>query len=98
MPAVGTKSDVFGGEGAGKQRRPEPVLYVVLCGNQPLAASSQHLLGAVDVVRFGRGEPGASRERVGGERHLVIRVPDPTMSSDHGRVLAVPGGWWLDDP
>src|SRR5262249_3786229 len=62
------------------------------------APSSRHVLTEVDEVRFGRGPRGATRMAVDGRRVLDIRLPDPRMSSQHGRLIRGPVRWVLDDP
>lgn len=74
--------------------RIRPVLYVLLLAGQPLAPPSRHLLDGVDTIAFSRGPRAARRD---GTR-LTIAIPDPVMSSDHGRVVATASGWLLEDP
>ena len=94
-----TVSNVYrdrGRRGAGGAR--SPVLRVLLHAWQPGAPTSRHRLDAIDVVELGRGEAGAVRAVEGGRRVLRLRVPDPRMSSDHGRLTARADHWLLDDP
>jgi DNA-binding NtrC family response regulator len=46
------------------------------------------------------GSAGASitRDRAHGLRRLLVRVPDPRMSSEHGQLVRAMGRWVLDDP
>src|SRR6185437_9068603 len=71
-----------------------PQLVIALDCDRPTAAPSRHLLDGLDEVTFGRGEPARRRD----QRALAIRLPDPRMSSDHGRLVREPGGWVLEDP
>src|SRR5262245_45868109 len=64
----------------------------------PGMAPSRHLLDDIDVVEFGRGPRTAQRDHAGGLHRLVIRVPDPAMSSEHGGMLRVQGRWMLEAP
>ncbi|HEY5937606.1 MAG TPA: sigma 54-interacting transcriptional regulator [Kofleriaceae bacterium] len=69
---------------------------LVLLGicDQLNARSSRHLLDGIDEVQFGRGD----RELVRSGRTLRLRIPDPRMSGNHGRLLRVANAWVLDDP
>jgi transcriptional regulator with GAF, ATPase, and Fis domain len=52
----------------------------------------------VDVVRLGRGEgPVSSRVAEGGERRLVVTLPDRWMSGQHARLSRALGRWLLED-
>jgi transcriptional regulator of acetoin/glycerol metabolism len=79
---------------------PSAQSYLVVLANSddPHAPSSRHVLSAVDEVRFGRGPRGATRMTVDGKRVLELRMPDPRMSSQHGRLIRGPARWVLDDP
>jgi transcriptional regulator with AAA-type ATPase domain len=76
----------------------QPYLVVLAVSDDLQSPSSRHLLGEIDEVRFGRGPRSATRTTIGATRILELRVPDPWMSSDHGRLLRGPVGWVLDDP
>jgi transcriptional regulator with AAA-type ATPase domain len=71
-----------------------PQLIISLHCDRPMTPPSRHVLEGVDEVVFGRGE--ALVERTG--RRLTIRIPDPRMSSDHGRLVRDRQAWLLDDP
>jgi len=71
-----------------------PVLRVVLAAHAPHEPGSRHRLDEVRTVSFGRGERAAVRA---GDT-LTLRLPDPMMSSDHGRLRRVEDGWLLEDP
>jgi len=73
---------------------PVPQLIVALDCDHPLTPPSRHVLDGLDEVTFGRGDRAAIREG----RRLAIRLPDPRMSSDHGRLVREGGAWTLDDP
>jgi sigma-54 dependent transcriptional regulator, acetoin dehydrogenase operon transcriptional activator AcoR len=95
----GTVTDVLaGGRDARAAARRQSILYLALRANAPLEAPSRHLLGDVDVVAFGRGPLAAIRDHHEGMRRLVLRIPDPLISHDHGRLLFAQGQWLIDDP
>ena len=71
-----------------------PYLVLIATPDVPEVASARHLLDDVDEVRFGRGPNAAIRTG----RTLELRVPDPRMSSDHGKLVRGLVGWVLDDP
>ncbi|MCE9576501.1 MAG: sigma 54-interacting transcriptional regulator [Deltaproteobacteria bacterium] len=75
---------------------PVPQLVLSMRCDQPTAAPSRHRLDGLDEVRFGRGP--ALVERDVRARRLTIRLPDPRMSSDHGRLVREGDTWVLDDP
>ena len=79
-------------------RHQEPVLRVLLHAWRPQQPTSRHRLDEVDVVEFGRGPPAVTRDCDGGGSVLRIRVPDPMMSSEHGRLRRHDDHWLLDDP
>jgi DNA-binding NtrC family response regulator len=76
----------------------QPYLVVLTVCDDLQSPSSRHLLTDIDEVRFGRGPRSATRAILGATRVLELRIPDPWMSSDHGRLLRGPVGWVLDDP
>jgi sigma-54 dependent transcriptional regulator, acetoin dehydrogenase operon transcriptional activator AcoR len=75
-----------------------PQLVLVANSDDPRAASSRHLLGDIDEVRFGRGDRSVQRLIAGERRVLELRMPDRRMSGSHGRLVRGPSGWMLDDP
>jgi transcriptional regulator of acetoin/glycerol metabolism len=91
-----TVSDVFV-----QARRPEarqrPVLYVAFQIDDLAAVPSRHDLEGVEVVCFGRGPRAAIRREIDGKSGLEIQVPDPMMSSLHGRLAWIGGTWQFDD-
>jgi transcriptional regulator with GAF, ATPase, and Fis domain len=94
-----TVTDVLAGRrDARPPSRRQPVLYVALRAGAPLEPPSRHLLDGIDVVAFGRGPRAAVRDTHEGLRRLSLRVPDPLVSSDHGRLLRAHGQWLIDDP
>jgi len=74
-----------------------PYMVVVMLADDPAMPSSRHLLDDVDEVSFGRGPRRATRAVDGGRSTLEIRIPDPRMSADHGRLFRGPLGWVLED-
>ena len=79
--------------------RGEPCLCVAFEAERPLQASSFHRLGNVDVLRFGRsrGERTVERRTEGGERQLLLGVPDRWMSGAHASLRRMLGRWVLED-
>ena len=77
---------------------PQPTLFVALECDRPAAGSSRHALGGVSAVLLGRGRS-RQHERSSGTagEELVVRVPDPWMSSQHARLEASFGRWILSD-
>jgi transcriptional regulator with GAF, ATPase, and Fis domain len=69
---------------------------VIEC-DQPLEPSTRFSLAAVDAVTLGRGDRGATLEEDPTRRHLLVRIPDPRVSSLHARVLRSMEGWVLED-
>ena len=97
MPPTSTITSVSCGTTA-IARGGEVHAQLVLLANadDPAATSSRHGLDEVDEVTFERGARGASAgSRVG---VASCAVPDPRMSSDHGRLVRGAAGWVLDDP
>jgi DNA-binding NtrC family response regulator len=94
-----TVSNVYRDRGAASVRAGRaPVLHVLLHAWRPGLVTSRHRLDDVDVVELGRGEAGVERLVDGGRRRLRVRVADPRMSSEHGRLERRADGWLLDDP
>src|SRR4029079_7831695 len=71
-----------------------PQLIIAFDCDRPLTAPIRHVLDGLDEVTFGRGDRSMRREG----RALARRLPDPRMSSEHGRLVREWGGWVLDDP
>jgi transcriptional regulator with PAS, ATPase and Fis domain len=95
---VDTESDIHSADPADRDRAAAVVLYVAFRANQPLTPPSRHVISEIDLVRFGRGDAGVVRERRDGLRQLVIEIPDPLMSTQHGQLVHARGVWVLDDP
>jgi len=94
-----TLSDVFVDRAGGARAlRRQTVLTIAFRADDPLEPPSRHLLEDTDVVHFRRGDRSATRDQAEGLRRLLLRVPDPVMSADHGRLLYVSGEWLLEDP
>ena len=91
-------SDMFVGDAPAREARQVPTLTVLFRASSPLERPSRHRLDGIDVVCFGRGDRRAERDRHAGMRRLTVRVADPLMSSDHGRLLCVHGQWLFEDP
>jgi transcriptional regulator with AAA-type ATPase domain len=84
--------------GRGRERKGEPVptaqLVLSMACERPTAPPSRHLLDGLDEVRFRRGDARVERA----DRVLTLHVPDPRMSSEHGRLVRARDTWNLDDP
>jgi transcriptional regulator of acetoin/glycerol metabolism len=90
-----TMTDVLAGRrGGGAALRRRTVLYVAVRASAPDEPPSRHVVDDVDEVGFGRGPRAASRAG----RRLDLRIPDPLMSGDHGRLHLRHGAWTLEDP
>jgi transcriptional regulator with PAS, ATPase and Fis domain len=78
---------------------PAPHLFLALECIRPVAsAPARFNLSQVDEVVIGRGASRAfARVNDGGLRRLVVRVPDPWMSSTHATLQKVLGRWVLED-
>jgi len=76
----------------------QPYLVVLTVTDDPAVPSSRHLLEHIDEVWFRRGPRQSTRSVQGGTRVLELSVPDPRMSSDHGKLLRGPAGWVIEDP
>jgi transcriptional regulator of acetoin/glycerol metabolism len=74
-----------------------PHLVVIVLADDPAMPSSRHLLDDVDEVWFCRGPRAAARTVHHGRCVLELRVPDPRMSADHGKLFRGPLGWVLED-
>src|SRR5439155_7106136 len=61
------------------------------------APPARFALAGTDRVTLGRGERGGARDGSGGERRLVLRVPDPHVSSTHAELRRAAGLWLLED-
>jgi DNA-binding NtrC family response regulator len=68
-------------------------LFVALEATNPLRGSARHLLDEVDEVLLGRGEAQVERER----GRLMLRFPDPRMSTEHARLKRSKSEWHLYD-
>ena len=84
------------GGGASPSAPAVPQLVIALYCDRPMTAPSRHLLDGLDQVDFGRGDAAVVRDAAA--RRLVIRLPDPRMSTDHGRLVRERGAWTVDDP
>jgi transcriptional regulator with GAF, ATPase, and Fis domain len=81
-------------------RKPQPLaprLVVAFDGDHPAAPPSAHVLSALDLVTFGRGDRSWLRDTAAGLRRLALKLPDRWMSNDHGRLVRTPDGWLLED-
>jgi DNA-binding NtrC family response regulator len=75
-----------------------PFLFLALEGGRPCAAPGRWPLAGVKTVQFGRARERMVEEiRSGDEVHLILRVPDPTVSSVHAELRRAGGGWEVVD-
>ncbi|MCG8422313.1 MAG: sigma 54-interacting transcriptional regulator [Proteobacteria bacterium] len=64
-----------------------PHLFLILESRRPHALSARYSLAEVDEVVIGRGKTRSVERRAeDGIRRLIVRVPDPWMSSTHARI------------
>lgn len=75
-----------------------PVLRVLMHAWRPQLPISRHHLTGVSRIEFGRGAMSATRVVEGGRTILRLRLPDPMISTEHGRLELRDDGWLLDDP
>ncbi len=72
-----------------------PHLFVILECQRPRGGGARYALEGVDEVVVGRGATrSATREKEAGLTRLVLRFPDPLMSSTHAKLARGPGGAW----
>jgi transcriptional regulator with PAS, ATPase and Fis domain len=95
---AGTITDVFAQATPARAAQPRTVLYVALQVDDLAAPPSRHRLDDIEVVSFRRGDRSAERRDIDGKRGLVIHIPDPVMSSDHGCLVQIAGTWRLEAP
>src|SRR4051794_12255807 len=95
---AGTITDVFAGTKRRLVAKLRTVLYFAFHCDDVSAVPSRHLLDGIDVIHFGRGPRTTVRSDIGGRPGLTIRVPDPVMSADHGRLVQTDDAWLLEDP
>jgi transcriptional regulator with AAA-type ATPase domain len=93
-----TISDEFVRDGPRRAASSRVALYVAFQCRDPSAPPSRHVLDGVDVVSFGRGDRATVRREIDGRAGLAVAIPDPVMSSDHGKLVRSNGGWRFDDP
>jgi transcriptional regulator with AAA-type ATPase domain len=75
-----------------------PTLFLVLDCNQPQAGGARYGLGEVDEVLLGRGPSReASKVKDGDTRRLVLKIPDPMMSSTHAKLVRSDSGFSIED-
>jgi DNA-binding NtrC family response regulator len=76
-----------------------PQLLVLLAAQDPLRASSRHLLEGLDRVALGRGDrTRAVRTSVRGLRLLELQLDDRKASTEHARLERLgPGRWAIQD-
>ncbi len=76
-----------------------PHLFLAFDGNHPTLPTWRHQLQDVDEIRVGRGRKREFlRERDGDCRCLILRFPDPWMSSDHARIRRTKQDLIMTDP
>jgi len=75
-----------------------PHLFLALECERPLAGPARFSLRDVDAVLVGRGDArSAGRADDGGERRLVLTLPDARVSSRHAVLRRALGRWALED-
>jgi pSer/pThr/pTyr-binding forkhead associated (FHA) protein len=82
----------------GPQRREASQLFLVVECDRPWAGSSRHILESVDEVVIGRGTHRTIERLVdSGVRRLLLRVPDPRLSSIHARIRREGAFYFFED-
>jgi hypothetical protein len=87
----------------------EPTLFLAFDSNHPKQPTWRHRLGGIDEVLVGRsrsvevsrereGEREGDNERKGDNERLLLRFPDPWMSTDHARLRRGERGMTMTDP
>src|SRR5690606_31473903 len=87
VDATLVKTAEIRGSGDGTTTTAAPHLFLVLESRRLTALSARYSLERIAEVTIGRGR--ARTVEIAGHGHdkkLVIRVPDPWMSSTHGRI------------
>jgi DNA-binding NtrC family response regulator len=69
-----------------------PHLFILFECRRPTAGGGRHTLDGVDEIVLGRG---AAREITREGNRLIVKIPDPEMSSAHARILREEGNTWL---
>src|SRR6185369_7150439 len=93
--ATRTKTDERSGRGLTIARRTD--LFVIIDGDRPLDGGARHSLDDVDVVSFGRGVGAATRQGLGKQTQLSVRLQNDHVSKAHAALRRVSGGWVLVD-
>jgi transcriptional regulator of acetoin/glycerol metabolism len=88
-----TISSMSVGREATEDSAVEQLVLSLRC-DRPQAPPSRYLLRGLEEVRFGRGEPMCERRG----NTLTLRIDDPRMSSDHGRLVRRGEAWHIEDP
>lgn len=78
----------------GKSAPLVPHFFVLFEGRRPLAGGGRHALEGIDEVHLGRGN---TREIVREENRLLVKIPDPEMSSAHARIHREGNSWLIED-
>ncbi|WP_170319890.1 sigma 54-interacting transcriptional regulator [Polyangium spumosum] len=75
-----------------------PFLFVVMHCDNPSLGGARYCLSGVDGITIGRG-PSREVSRVdeGGARTLVLRLPSPSVSKAHARLVRKGAAWFLED-
>jgi DNA-binding NtrC family response regulator len=97
MRSTTTKSDV-GTECPPIEIGVRTALTLVVSASDLAIAPSRHFVDTVDAVLFTRGPRRTTRDEGDGLRRLNLQIPDPYLSSDHGRMLRVQQRWMVESP
>ncbi len=84
---------------AGGDEPAQPHLFVILECQRPRGGGARYGLEGIAEVVVGRGATrSATREKDGSRIRLVLRFPDPLMSSTHAKLTrTADGGWEVTD-
>lgn len=75
-----------------------PFLFVVLHSDQPALGGARYNLSNVDVIEIGRAsERSAARMQEGSTQKLELRLPSPTISKAHARIIKKVDHFFFED-
>jgi DNA-binding NtrC family response regulator len=76
---------------------PRPHLFLALESYRPMAPPARFALAELEEIVIGRGTARSAQRATDNPQRLLVRVPDPWMSSTHAQLTKVLGRWVLED-